>query len=155
MNWETEDWQYTCDKIIPPPTTAYTIIPLRLAYILFLVSIILYATLLWIVKSFLSSRFKISTIWAKIQHVIEVLNIPDTFGDWISGQSSPTDCIKAWWDNLYEMVCLIALQLISNLALLAPLLVTGKETTFPFNSSRTIHNNTFASLFALGRCLAA
>ena len=141
---ETADWQYTCDEIIPPPTTAYTIFPLRWAYIVFLVSFIIYASLLWIVKSFLSNAFKTRTILAQIQHVIEVLNIPDTFGDWISGQSSPTDCIKAWWDNLNEMVCLIALQLISNLALLTPLLVTGKETTFPFNSSRTIHNNTFS-----------
>ena len=109
----------------PPPLTSYTAMSLQVAYFVLICMGFLYGCLLWLVKICSSYDFKRCTIWEKLQHIVEVLNIPETFCEWDSKPTNQRNYVKRWWSNVAEMMCLIFLQFISNMTLLIPLLLTG------------------------------
>ena len=117
---------------IPPHITIYTVFSLKTAYITLLVSIVCYGILLWLIKSIVSDNFKSSTTWAKSLHILESMNFPDTCGDWDLAPINQQECIKKWWNHLKEMMTLISLQLITNIALLIPTILTGKFFNMKF-----------------------
>ena len=117
---------------IPPHITAYTVFSLKTAYITLLVSIVCYGILLWLIKSIVSDNFKSSTTWAKSLHILESMNFPDTCGDWDLAPINQQECIKKWWNHLKEMMTLISLQLVTNMALLIPIILTGKFFNIKF-----------------------
>ena len=124
------DYTTDPDNPIPPPITAYTIISKEVGYLLFPALCILYFCVVWCLKSWLSYNFRRITTFSKLQHVIEVMNIPDTCGDWDSNPTNPDDCKRAWHQHLVEIISMVALQCISNMVLLIPTLITGEWLFF-------------------------
>ena len=77
----------------------------------------------------MSKAFKtsISSGGEKFQHIVETLNMPESFGDW--DDDHDLDVLghhNKWAEILNEMLIMVFMQLISNLILLVPFLVTGK-----------------------------
>jgi hypothetical protein len=113
----------------PPPITIYTYITLKTAYILFGAFFILYALLLVLIKTKISDRFARASWGEKLQHLIDVINVPDPFRDWDSEENlevrfhSYPD--KLWKNTLIEMFVMIGLQLLTNLLLLTPFFIAG------------------------------
>ena len=110
----------------PPSPTLYTVISLQTAYIIFWAMFIFYAVILTIIKSSINKDFKSATFGEKLQHIIEALNMPESYGDWdtendldISGHQ------KKWRKVLMEMLIMVFLQLSSNMSMLVPFFVTG------------------------------
>ena len=74
----------------------------------------------------------------KLWHVLESTNVPDTFMDWDADmkdeeeiEKTPEEYRSRWKSVLYETVGMIGLQMLSNLLMLLPVLVTG-EFLFQF-----------------------
>ena len=87
---------------------------------------IMYGLILTGIKYFLSNDFRSATVWEKLQHIVEALNIPDAFRDWDTDQDlDVAGHLSKWWKVLIEMLVMTFAQLISNLILLLPIWVTG------------------------------
>ena len=92
--------------------------------------LLLHGITILILKMILSSDFK-STGWLnKIGHVIESLHVPDVYKDFDvdvnpGEERTPEDYRMAYKSVLKETVWMTSLQMLSNLLLLVPLLVTG------------------------------
>ena len=100
------------------------------AFFLFLGILLLHSIAILILKINVSSHFK-STGWLnKIGHVVESLHVPDVYKDFDVDMDSeeertPEDYRMAYGSVLKETLWMTFLQMISNLLLIAPLLVTG------------------------------
>ena len=114
----------------PQDNTNYTLVTLQAAFFIFAGVTLLHGIAIFILKINLSSHFK-STIWLnKIGHVVESLNVPDVYKDFdidIDGEEErTTEQYQKNHDSvLKETLGMICLQMVSNLFLLVPLLVTG------------------------------
>ena len=114
--------------IKPPPTTIYTAISLKAALIIFLCSYLTYAILLAIFKCLFSTEFKSASKLKKLQHIVEALNLPEAFSDWDSDLELDIPGLQDKWSNvLCEMLMMVALQFLTNMAMLIPLFVTGRH----------------------------
>ena len=90
--------------------------------------IILNGLILTIVKYSWNNDFRPATFWAKLQHIVEVLNIPEAFNDWDDDYDLDIAChLNKWWKVLVEMLVMVFAQLIFNLILLVPIWVTGMK----------------------------
>ena len=111
----------------PPSTTEYTLINLGVAYILFWVVYLAYAIVTTSIKYSINNDFKSAPLVEKIQHIIEVLNIPEAFQDWDSILYLDVNGhMRKWSKILIEMMVMSLLQVVSNLVMLIPFLITGK-----------------------------
>ena len=109
-----------------PPITLYTYITLKTAYILFGAFFVVYALLLLLIKTKLSGRFASASWGEKLQHLIDVVNVPDPFKDWDSEENLEIRMqAKLWKSTLIEMFVMIGLQLLTNLLLLTPFWIAG------------------------------
>ena len=112
---------------LPPPTTLYTAIKLKTAVMIFWSTYLIYGILLAIFKCFYSKEFKEATKWKKLQHILEALNLPASYADW---DSDPEIGIyrlqKKWSKVLGEMIIMVSLQFVTNMAMLIPFFITGK-----------------------------
>ena len=109
-----------------PPITLYTYITLKTAYILFGAFFIVYALLLLLIKTKISDRFASASWGEKLQHLIDVVNVPDPFKDWDSEENLEIRMqAKLWKSTLIEMFVMIGLQLLTNLLLLTPFWIAG------------------------------
>jgi hypothetical protein len=105
----------------PPPITLYTYITLKTAYILFGAFFVVYALLLLLIKTKISDRFASASWGEKLQHLIDVVNVPDPYKDWDSEENLEIRMqAKLWKSTLIEMFVMIGLQLLTNLLLLTP-----------------------------------
>ena len=112
----------------PPSITLYTVIPLGTAYIIFWAMMIMYGLILTVIKSCLNNDFWLATFWEKLQHIVEALNIPETFMDWDTDQDlNVAGHLNKWWKVLIEMLVMVFAQLIFNMILLVPIWVTGMK----------------------------
>ena len=112
----------------PPSSTLYTVISLGSAYIIFWAMMIMYGLILTGIKYFLSNDFRSATVWEKLQHIVEALNIPDAFRDWDTDQDlDVAGHLSKWWKVLIEMLVMVFAQLFFNMTLLVPIWVTGMK----------------------------
>ena len=80
-----------------------------------------------------SNHFKEAGWLNKIAHVVESLHVPDVYKDFdVDGDSkeeerTPEDYKVAYNSVLKETLWMTSLQMVSNLFLLVPLLVTGEK----------------------------
>ena len=111
-----------------PSITHYTGVKLGMAFTLFWMFYLVYAILLTMIKCCISPKFRNSkSHWERLQHIVEVLNVPETFGDWDSynGEHLETH-FKNWKKTLLEMLVMGLMQLISNMILLVPFFIMGE-----------------------------
>ena len=111
---------------VPPPTTMYTLIKLRTAFVLFWIGLLFYALLLTLIKCCINDDFRSASVWAKLQHIIEALNMPECYGDWDTDRNLDLDGhLKKWRQVLQEMLIMVLLQFVTNMCLLLPFFITG------------------------------
>ena len=125
------------DRINPlsPSSELYTIIGLKVAYALFWIFYISYGLLLTLLKQFISKDFKAASHGKRIQHIIELLNMPEAYSDWDTDSSlDVAGHIAKWKKVLVEMIIMVLMQTITNIVLLLPFLVTG-NLYFSFHTS--------------------
>ena len=98
-----------------------------MAFGLFGAMFLVYAILLALVKCCISKKFWLARRSEKLQHVIEVLNVPEAFSDWdaYNGDDLATHFYK-WKKVLMEMLLMVLFQLITNLLLLVPFFILCK-----------------------------
>ena len=114
--------------IKPPPSTLYTGITLKTAFIMFWTSYLIYGIVLAILKSLLSKDFKSATKLKKLQHIVEALNLPESFSDWDTDLSVGIRQLQEKWSKvLCEMLMMVGLQFLTNMALLIPFFITGRH----------------------------
>ena len=110
--------------------TNYTLVTLQAAFFIFLGVILLHGIAIFILKMNVSTHFK-STGWLnKVGHVVESLHVPDVYKDFDvdmdpEEERTPEDYRKGYNSVLKETLWMTVLQMVSNLFLLVPLLVTG------------------------------
>ena len=115
-------------NITPPPSTVYTLVNFGQAYLIFGILFFTYGLILTLFKSKINCHFKAASIGAKFQHVIEVLNAPDAYGDWDEYLDLDLNQHKTkWMKILIEMLVMCLMQVVWNLLMLVPFLITGKN----------------------------
>ena len=111
-----------------PPTTVYTVISLRQAYIAFWIFYVVYGLVIFLIKLCVNKEFKKAPKAEKVQHIIEVLNIPETYGDWDTNLDLDVNGHKKKWKSiLIETIIMSLMQVVSNLIMLVPFFITGKK----------------------------
>ena len=90
----------------------------------------LYCTAVLILKVNVSNHFKEAGWLNKIGHVVESLHVPDVYKDFdvdVTGEEerTPEEYRTSYNSVQTETLWMISLQMVSNLLLLVPLLVTG------------------------------
>ena len=121
---------------IPVPYTAYTILPLRAAFALFIGFFAFQSLLVLSIKRKLSPHFKSAKWTSRLQHLMMANVFPDSFKDWeIDGDDevgkNVDDYKKARCEVTKEVLSMILVQLTTNMALLTPIFMTSKKDTFP------------------------
>ena len=110
--------------------TNYTLVTLQAAFFIFLGVIFLHGIAIFLLKMKVSSHFKSANWLNKIGHVVESLHVPDVYKDFDvdmnpEEEQTPQDYRKGYNSVLKETLWMTVLQMVSNLFLLVPLLVTG------------------------------
>merc|ERR1719264_2256551 len=114
--------------------TNYTLVTLQQAFFIFLGFLLLHGISILILKINVSSHFK-STSWLnKTGHVVESLHVPDVYKDFDvdvnpEEERTPEDYRKSYDSVLKETLLMTSLQMVSNLLLLVPLLVTASKVS--------------------------
>ena len=112
--------------------TNYTLVTLQQGFFIFLGILLLHGIAILILKMNVSSHFN-STGWLnKVGHVVESLHVPDVYKDFDvdlnpDWDRTPYDYRMSFDSVQKETLWMTSLQAVSNLLLLVPLLVTGKE----------------------------
>ena len=81
------------------------------------------------IKTKISDRFARASWGEKLQHLIDVINVPDPFRDWDSEENLEirihANPAELWKSTLIETIVMIGLQLLTNLLLLTPFWIAG------------------------------
>ena len=113
--------------------TNYTLVTLQAAFFIFIGLIFLHGVAILLLKMKVSNHFKEAGWLNKIGHVVESLHVPDVYKDFdvdLNGEEetrTPEDYKVAYNCVLKETLWMTSLQMVSNLLLLVPLLVTGEK----------------------------
>ena len=76
----------------------------------------------------MNTNFKSSSMTEKFQHIVEAINMPEAYGDWDTELGLDLDGhLKKWRSVLKEMLIMVFMQCISNLSMLVPFFVMGKD----------------------------
>ena len=110
--------------------TNYTLVTLQSAFFIFLGLLLLHGITIFILKVNMSNHFKLTGWMNKIGHVVESLHVPDVYKDFDidmdpEAERTPEDYRMSYNSVLKETLWMTSLQMVSNLVLLIPLLVTG------------------------------
>ena len=113
----------------PPSSKLYTVIGLDKAFVIFWAVFLTYAIILGIMKHFISKDFRMASFGEKLQHIIESMNMPETYSnDWDTDHElDEKGHLQIWWRVWREMALMIVMQLISNLMLLVPFFVVASN----------------------------
>ena len=88
-----------------------------------------YAASKVLIKCCINEEFEKASLWEKLQHILESMNLPEAYGDWDTNNELDVDGhFQKWWMVLVEMYLMVLLQLVSNLTLLVPFFITGTNT---------------------------
>lgn len=120
------------DEPTRPPPTYYTGISLGYAFVIFCVMYYLfYALIITVIKCHVSKSFKSASISERFQHIVEAINMPESYGDWDTDLALDLDGhLKKWSQVLMEMLIMVLMQLISNMSMLVPFFIMGKYKLF-------------------------
>ena len=127
-----------------PDIANYTLVSLQAAFFIFIGLILLHGVAILILKMNVSNHFKEAGWLNKIGHVVESLHVPDVYQDFdVDGNSeemerTPEDYKVAYNSVLKETLWMTFLQMVSNLLLFVPLLVTGEKKWKRYQKSLTI-----------------
>ena len=110
--------------------TNYTLVTLQAAFFIFLGILLLHGIAIFTLKLNVSSKFKSAAWLNKIGHLVETLHVPDVYKDFDVNMDkevgrTPEHYQTSFNSVLTETLWMICLQMVSNLLLLVPLLVTG------------------------------
>ena len=113
----------------PPSSKLYTLIGLGDAFFIFLAMLMTYSIVLGMLKYFINKDFRMASFAAKMQHIIEAINMPEMYSsDWDTDHElEEKEHLQNWWRVLREIIIMIAIQLISNLIMLVPFFVTASN----------------------------
>ena len=101
-------------------------VPMQIAYCLLVLVFLAHGGLIFMVKLLTSKSFKKAPYTSQLRHIVESFNLPDCFLDWSSeGGRTPEIHLKQWRRAMKEVCLQIAIQCITNLVLLTPLLVAS------------------------------
>ena len=109
--------------------TNYTIVTLQKAFFLFLGLLLLHGVAIFILKKKVSEHFKLSSFPKKIGHVVQSLHVPDVYKDFdvdLSPERDPIEFQLSYNSVKKETFWMSFLQMVSNLLLLVPLVITGE-----------------------------
>ena len=117
---------------IPVPYTAYTILRLRDASVVFVGLLIFQSLLVLLIKMRLSPHFKAAKWTSKLQHLMIANVFPDSFKDWEYDEDeveekTVDDYKRSRCAVTKEITSMIFLQFMINLAFMTPLFITSKE----------------------------
>lgn len=113
--------------------TNYTLVTTQQGLFIFIGLILLHGVAILILKIKVSNHFKEVGWLNKIGHLVESLHVPDVYKDFdveLKGgeeEGTPEDYKVAYNCVLKETLWMTSLQMVSNLLLLVPLLVTGEK----------------------------
>ena len=124
----------TSDLPTPPSYTSYTVLSLKSAFVVFLGIFLANSLLIFAFKTKISLIFKAASWTSKLQHILEVLNLPECFKDFEEDKEddpddgvSPKDYEKRCQLALKEIWSLTILHGIINVLLLCPIWSIGLE----------------------------
>jgi hypothetical protein len=115
---------------IPPEYTVYTVVTIKAAYLLFWGLLLLQSVLTIVLKRTLSQEFRAASWGSKLQHVIEAVNLPETFSDWDEGGGSPAEHRRRWRAVRREMAATVGLHCLFNMLMVVPIMVTGRNSFY-------------------------
>ena len=143
-----------------PEIANYTLVSLQAAFFIFIGLILLHGAAILILKMNVSNHFKEAGWLNKIGHVVESLHVPDVYKDFdVDGngeeeERTPEDYKVAYNSVLKETLWMTSLQMVSNLFLLVPLLVTGEKKIYrKIQKISKTSNNFFRSFQSEGKAL--
>merc|ERR1712032_991761 len=70
-----------------PPYSNYTGHDIATAFVVFIILLLVQALVILILKRKLSAAFKEATWIAKFDHILDSINRPDFFADWVTGRN--------------------------------------------------------------------
>ena len=116
---------------ISVPYTAYTNVRLRYGFIIFVGLFLIHGFFITLIKRTLSPQFKAANWNNKLQHILIANLFPDCFKDWETEYGNLKKMNVCDYRNsrcavTKEILTMILLQFMSNLALLTPLFITGE-----------------------------
>ena len=117
-----------------PEYTNYTMVTLQQAFFIFLSLLLLHGLAIFAMKMATSIPFRKARWQTKLLHLLESTNVPDTFRDWdeegeedeVEVEKNAEEYRSRWKSVLTETMGMIGLQMISNLLLLGPVVVTSR-----------------------------
>ena len=117
---------------IPVPYTAYTLLRLRDASMVFVGLLIFQSLLVLLIKMRLSPQFKAAKWTSRLQHLMMANVFPDSFKDWEFdidevAEKTADDYKRSRCAVTKEITSVIFLQFVINLAFLTPLFITCNE----------------------------
>ena len=119
--------------------TNYTLVTLQHAFFIFLGLLVLHSLAIFALKMATSIPFRNACWQTELSHLLESINVPDTFIDWdddeeVENEKTPEEYRSRWKSVRNETVGMIGLQMLSNLLMLVPIFVTS-ELHFQFSLS--------------------
>ena len=119
----------TLFKKSKPDYTAYTVIDLKTASLIFVAITGVYSIVIASTKSLMNRTFWNASLQSKIKYVIEGLNMPNASKDWDEDESEEDTCSDDYRKRrrmvLRETITMMIIHTIFNLVFIIPTLVTG------------------------------
>ena len=113
--------------------TNYTLVTLQQAFFIFLSLLALHDLAIFALEIATSIPFRKARWQTKLLHLLESINVPDTFMDWDNDEEGEVEIKKTaeeyrtrWKLVLTETMGKIGLQMLSNLLMLVPIFVTSE-----------------------------
>ena len=110
-----------------PHYTLYSILSLRMYFILYLCITFCQTVAIFILKTKLSQGFTKLNILSKLLHCFENTNIPSPCEEWDSGSGNASEHYKRMKANKIENLAVIFTNFICNLLLLVPIFALGEN----------------------------
>ena len=126
--WEQLDrCTYHLDNTSPtlPDYTLYTLVPLKVYFLIFIAIHLLQSFSIFILKSKIANAFSEFNFLEKMIHCLESTNLPYNVQEWDTPMGNAQDHIKRMKANRMEGLVLIALNLIFKFIMLIPIFVLG------------------------------
>ena len=111
---------------VPPGYQEYTGVTLGVSFMIFCILLIIqYVSIIVVKYKLAGEKFKEASKSQKLQHAMETLNMPDLYMDWDQEDGSPKEHRERYGAVKKEMLAMVGVHFLFNLALLCPIFVTG------------------------------
>ena len=110
-----------------PHYTLYSILSLKIYFIIFLSIMLCHIINIYILKKRLAPTFSKINYLSQIIHCIENTNIPSSVEEWDTGSGNAIEHYERMKNNKIEILSVMGSNFIYNLVLIAPIFVLGEE----------------------------